>query len=138
MSIKTFIVEPKWVRLSDGVDEAEFLIKPVGYNVYNPAIRAVLKEYGNKDANEKHPEAELTDEEKELINSRWLKFCELIAPKALIGWREVNDHDGQPIPFSVDIAISCLNDNLWAQIINESLKEIHQAELKFRRSPSPA
>ena len=116
MPIKILKIDDFWIKVKDGKDEAEVLVKPVHYNTYREAIRAV---------------SSVAEEE------RWLRFCEVIAPKIVIDWKGVQDDSGKNIPFAIDMAVSGFSDRIWSQIIKAALKEINAAEESFRRDSKP-
>ena len=111
MPIKILKVDDFWIKIKDGDDEAEILIKPVHYDLYRRTIHKVAGE---------------SDDE------RWLKFCEMLATQVIIDWKGVLDEDGKEIPFDIDAAIRGFSDRVWSQIIAAALKEINNAEESFR------
>lgn len=61
---------------------------------------------------------------------RWHSLYKSIAEGILLDWRDVEDRDGKPIPYSVDAAIDVLTDN--PDLVNAIMAEANNYE-NFRR-----
>lgn len=141
MPISIIKVKPRWIKVKDGDQEAEFLVKPVGWDAHAKAIRT-LREVSLCALCASGPPRTVEGEEKkedcvECALRRWERYVELLSPTVLLDWRGVEDA-GKPVPFSLDVAKVGLPWRVWEDLLADAVQEVNEAQARFRGVPATA